>query len=240
LPFAAGDIAVVIIVAVSALLAMARGFVAEVLAVAGWVGAALVTFAFFAEARPIAQEYISSPLMADAAAAGVIFLAALVVFGAIAHLLARMVQGSPLGAIDRVLGLAFGAVRGAVLVAIAYLVLIWLFPADNRPVWLTRARLLPYVQQTSDLLVSLVPDDVFARAADSLPDAAGTGAPLTIQDLLGGPPGNAPGNAPGSAPTPPSEPQPEAAPAAPPAAVPVPGGPATGAPLPNADVPGGG
>ena len=93
---AAGDIAILIILAISAFLALARGFVAEVLSIAGWLGAALVTLWTFNDARPYLRQYIEMQLLADILTGVGIFVVALVIFSTISHLIARVVKGSAL------------------------------------------------------------------------------------------------------------------------------------------------
>jgi membrane protein required for colicin V production len=72
------DIAVIVVLLISALLAYARGFVHEVLAVAGWVGAIFATIYGFPYARPYARSLIPVELIADLVAGLVIFVVTLV------------------------------------------------------------------------------------------------------------------------------------------------------------------
>jgi membrane protein required for colicin V production len=184
LPIAAGDIAILIILAISAFLALARGFVAEVLSIAGWLGAALVTLWTFNDARPYLRQYIEMQLLADILTGVAIFVVALVIFSTISHLIARVVKGSALSAVDRSLGFVFGVVRGAVLVCLAYLLLTWVFPETRRPPWLENARMLPWVQAGAEYLKSLVPQEALAGAIDKAKQEAPALAPQ-IADPIG-------------------------------------------------------
>ena len=185
LPIAAGDIAILIILAISAFLALARGFVAEVLSIAGWVGAALVTLWTFHDARPYLRQYIQMQLLADILTGAAIFIVALVVFSTISHMLARVVKGSALSAVDRSLGFLFGILRGAVLVCLAYLLLTWVFPETRRPPWLENARMLPWVQAGADYLKSLVPQEMVANALDKAKQEAPALTPQGVTDPIG-------------------------------------------------------
>ena len=49
-------------------------------------------------------------------------------------------------------------VRGLVIVGLAYLAFTYFVPIRKQPDWLTEARLLPMIQSTADVLLSLVPD----------------------------------------------------------------------------------
>jgi membrane protein required for colicin V production len=185
LPIAAGDIAILIILAISAFLALARGFVAEVLSIAGWLGASLVTLWTFNDARPYLRHYIEMQLLADILTGVGIFVVALVIFSTISHLIARVVKGSALSAVDRSLGFVFGVVRGAVLVCLAYLLLTWVFPETRRPPWLENARMLPWVQAGAEYLKTLVPQEALAGAIDKAKQEAPALTPKEITDPIG-------------------------------------------------------
>ncbi len=68
------------------------------------------------------------------------------------------VKNSPIGPLDRAAGVAFGVVRGLVVVGLAYLAFTYFVPIRQQPHWVTEARLLPVVQSTADVLLSVVPD----------------------------------------------------------------------------------
>ena len=65
------------------------------------------------------------------------------------------VQNSPIGAIDRSLGFAFGVIRGLFVVGLAYLAFSMMVPVRTQPEWLTGAHLLPLIQSSSDVILSL-------------------------------------------------------------------------------------
>jgi len=122
-----GIVAAVIIL--SAILAYARGFVRESLAILGWIGAAVLAFLFAAAMRPlIAQVPVLNRFLADScelsmiAGFAVVFALALVVFSILTPLFSSVVQRSALGGIDQGMGFLFGAARGILLVAVALIV----------------------------------------------------------------------------------------------------------------------
>jgi membrane protein required for colicin V production len=184
------DIIVFVALALSAAIAFARGFVREVLSIGAWVGAAAATIYGFPYAQPFARRYIEMTLFADLAAGVAIFVVVLVLLTVVSHLLAKTVRGSALGAVDRSLGLLFGLLRGAVLVCVAYMVVLWAVPEADRPAWLVEARTAPIIQKGADFLLSLLPESALKRggaaadqARDAVNQAIGTGE--TLQDLSG-------------------------------------------------------
>lgn len=157
------DIAVVGIVALAGLVAMALGFVRVVLALAGWVGAVFATLYGFAYVRPVAREWISSGLLADAVAGATVFIGTLVVITFISHAIGRRVRQSGLSALDRSLGLVLGLFLGGVIVALAYLALVWAIDlpprAADQPEWIREARTRPLVELGAASLSRLAPPE---------------------------------------------------------------------------------
>lgn len=123
------DGAVAIVIVLSALLAYARGFVRESLAIAGWIAAAVVAFIFAPQVQPLVKEVpVLGDMIADScelsviAAFAAVFAVVLVVVSLFTPVFSSLVQRSALGGLDQGLGFLFGVVRGIVLVAIAYFV----------------------------------------------------------------------------------------------------------------------
>ncbi len=157
LPINVTDLTILVILGLSAAFAFFRGFVHELLAIGSWIGAGVVTLYGFPVAQPEARKYIGSPLIADMVAGIAVFLIVLIVLSIATRLLSRRVRDSSLGPLDRSLGLLFGALRGAVLVCIAWLMLLWVVPREDHPDWITEARGLPLVERGGDLLTRLIP-----------------------------------------------------------------------------------
>ena len=165
------DIAVAAVVLISALVAFFRGFVHEVLAVAGWVGAIFATIYGLSLAKPYARQLISINWVADVVAGTVIFVATLIVFSLITGFIARRVQESVLNVLDRSLGFLFGVARGAVLVCLAYIAVEWMASPPEQPAWLRSARTIRLIEAGAELLKALVPRDAAAGASGLAADA---------------------------------------------------------------------
>lgn len=155
-PVNAADALIVVILLVSGALAFVRGFVRESLGMAAWVGAALVTAYSFGPAQPLLRKLIDITLLADAITGISIFVVTLIILIIITHAVASGVRGGRLGAVDRSLGFVFGVVRGAIVVCLAYMLLVWAVPED-RPAWIEEARLMPWVKEGGEVIRNLVP-----------------------------------------------------------------------------------
>ena len=135
------DIVVISVVAISALIAFLRGFVREMLTIGSWIGSALVTLYGFPLLESRFEQWIpSSKLAAHLVGGAALFIGSLVVFSILSHLIARLVRGSALTAVDRSLGLVFGLARGAVLVSLVYMIVVSL---DLAPTLFEGARTAP-------------------------------------------------------------------------------------------------
>jgi membrane protein required for colicin V production len=184
-PIGPGDLAVLIILLLSAIVAFVRGFVREFLGILAWIGAAIVTLYTFPAAQPFLRQYISIEWMADLVTGLVIFIVSLVVFSTLAHFAARGVRTSALNAVDRSLGFLFGLVRGAILVCLAYLVLVYASEDGQLPSWVEDARSRPFVNQGAAWLVGLVPEGSFdtGEQFDGLRRQLGTDLGPSLRDL---------------------------------------------------------
>ncbi|MCB2094842.1 MAG: CvpA family protein [Rhodobacteraceae bacterium] len=123
------DAVVAVIVLLSAILAYSRGFVREVMAIVGWVVAAVLAFMFAAKAEPLIKQIpILDKYLGDScelsiiAAFAVVFAVALIVMSIFTPLFSSAVQRSALGGLDQGLGFLFGVARGLLLVAVAFIV----------------------------------------------------------------------------------------------------------------------
>ena len=158
------DLGVAAIVLISAIFAFYRGFVRELLSIAGWVGAAVVAVYFFDDLRPYVDPYLPTDWMVAAATGAVLFLGALILFSLVIHFVVVTVKDSPLNALDRSLGFLFGVARGVVVVALAYLVadkVIFKTDEEPRPEWLMEARSLPLIEYSARMIFELIPEGTF-------------------------------------------------------------------------------
>jgi len=166
------DLIVVAVILLSAAFAFARGFIREVLSIAAWVGAAFATIYGYAYAAPAAESFLPKGPFANAAAAAVVFIVALILLTIVTSLLARRVARTGLSPFDRLFGFVFGLVRGAIVVVLGYLALAWYMPADKpRPDWVTQARSLPFLQQGADTLMAWIPEGWREHAKTTVEDA---------------------------------------------------------------------
>ena len=183
------DIAVVIVLLASGVFALMRGFVYEVLAMAGWIAAALAALWGLPLVRPLIHPYISKGWMADTAGGIAIFLIVLLISSFITHAIARQVRRSAISSVDRSLGFAFGLLRGLLLASLCFLVVTKLMAPDE-PEILAQSKTRPLMKMGADAIQALLPpsfstvEDKAKKAAQSI-DEVKQGA--RIYELLNNP-----------------------------------------------------
>ncbi len=153
------DLGLIVVILISAFLAMLRGFTREVLAIVSWGAAAAAAFYLHPLVLPYVKPYIAKDVIALAAAAAVVFFVTLIVVSLVTIKLSDVILDSKIGALDRSLGFAFGAVRGLILCVIAFVFFNWLVPVQAQPEWVKSARMRPLLQATGDQLMAVLPDD---------------------------------------------------------------------------------
>src|SRR6218665_2652742 len=156
------DCLIVLIIVVSAGYAAWRGFLWETLTIFAWVAAAFACLYFGPYIVPMMRSLVAEAWLASLLAYAGVFLAVFIPLAFMSHRFSESVKHSPIGPLDRAAGVAFGVVRGLVLVGLAYLAFTYFVPIRSQPRWLTEAELLPAVQSTAEALLSVVPDQNFA------------------------------------------------------------------------------
>lgn len=115
------DYVVVLVVGVSVLVSVMRGFLREVMALLAWVVAFWIANLYTASLAPLLPASIPSPELRLLAAFVVVFLAALLIMTLLGIALSHTLKAVGLGPMDRALGAVFGLARGLAIVWIGVL-----------------------------------------------------------------------------------------------------------------------
>jgi membrane protein required for colicin V production len=174
------DLVVLAVLALSGLIGFMRGLVREVLGIGAWVAAVLVAMNYYAPAQAIARRYIANPDIANPLAFAVLFLVVLLLLSIIAGWIGRVVRGSPLGGLDRSLGVVFGLLRGAALAVAVYIGGGMLIPVERWPPPVLQARGLPYIYNGARWAAAQLPPTYRPRV-EPPPQGPETKAALLLQ-----------------------------------------------------------
>jgi membrane protein required for colicin V production len=156
------DYLIIIIITVSAVISLLRGFVRESLALAGWVLAIWLSIMFMHPIAVLIDPYLSLPpsILAIVSFA-IIFIITLIVTALVGNLAAQLVDKTGLTGTDRSIGLLFGIARGILLVAV--LVLLAGFTMVPQDPWWKESLLIPHFQQLVAVMTELLPPDIAAK-----------------------------------------------------------------------------
>src|ERR1700674_1336460 len=112
MPLTLLDIGLLVVMLISGILAMVRGFMREILSIAAWVIAAGVTLYGYARAETYVKQYVTNDLVAKGIAIGGLFLLTLLIVSILTVKISDLVLDSRVGALDRSLGFLFGLPPG--------------------------------------------------------------------------------------------------------------------------------
>lgn len=121
---------------VSILVGIFRGFIKESLSLISWILAIWLAFNFCGQAGEFIHQYINipAPRFREWAGFAVVFVSTLLIFSVITYAITKIFVRGPIKGVDRVLGLGFGALRGAAIV-VAVLVVAKGFGMDSSEWW---------------------------------------------------------------------------------------------------------
>jgi len=153
------DLILLGVMLISGLLAMVRGFMREILSIAAWGTAAIVTLYSFSKLLPTAKAYFNNDTVATIVVVAGVFVGTLIVVSIITVRISDMILDSRIGALDRTLGFLFGLARGLLIVVVAYEFFVWLVPEQQRPTWVAAAKSRTMLDSTGEWLKALLPDD---------------------------------------------------------------------------------
>ena len=142
---AVADTGIAVIIAISGLISLVRGFVKEAMSLVIWVAAFVVAMTFSEAASALLVNLIELASLRQLAAWSGLFVATLLVGAALNFLLGKLVTSTGLGGTDRTLGLVFGVFRGLIVVLALVIALPKAIPVEQDP-WWQESTLIPVFQ----------------------------------------------------------------------------------------------
>ena len=161
------DLLVVIVVGGSVVAGFVAGFARVSI---GFVAAILgVMFGFWFYGIPAGwvHHYIKSTTLSNLIGFMLVFWAILMVGSLLAKLCSKLFKWTGLSWLDRLLGAAFGLVRGA-LITIALIAVLLAFTPKPMPNWMVKSEVLPYAMEASSAISKLAPNPIKTAFLDSM------------------------------------------------------------------------
>lgn len=159
------DLAIMILLAVSAIVGLVQGFVRSLSALAGLAFG--LTLACWNYRRPAAvlEPMVHSKPLANALGFVIIALSVMLIIGFIGAVFAKALRFLGLGWIDMMGGAAFGLLEGAGLVIVCIIVTIAFFPKSQ---WVAESRMTPMFFSLCDQIMEMSPGDIAKRVRDGM------------------------------------------------------------------------
>jgi membrane protein required for colicin V production len=159
------DWALIAVVILSVVAAAAHGFFAELFSLAGAVLGFILAAWQYWRLAPFFEQYTKSPAIANAAA----FFSVLIVVGLVAGVCAKVatwtMKEAGLRWVDRLLGGAFGFIRGLVLATVVVLIATSFMP---EAAWLQRSSLAGYFTLSARVVAWVAPSSVRGKFQDGV------------------------------------------------------------------------
>ena len=143
------DWVIIVILCVSTLISLWRGFVREALSLLGWVAAFIIAHLFVEQMAALLSGAISNLTGRYVASYAILFVATLISFTVIVRLAGKLVSATGLTVLDRLLGTVFGFTRGVILILVITYVVQQLVPPEDQQ-WLRQSQLMPHLNMLAD------------------------------------------------------------------------------------------
>tara|TARA_R110002072_G_scaffold216658_1_gene374058 strand:- start:15871 stop:16350 length:480 start_codon:yes stop_codon:yes gene_type:complete len=141
------DIAIVLVVGVSGLFGLWRGFVREILSLLTWIAAIVVARMYSPLLVPMFSGMTENETGRYVLAFATLCIGTLIIGAIINKLLTRLINMAGLQITDRLLGMVFGLARGVVIVAA---VVYFAAGSYSLELWWQESITLPYIEQVID------------------------------------------------------------------------------------------
>jgi membrane protein required for colicin V production len=128
------DLGLLAVLLASVVVGVVRGFIFELMSLAGWVVAWFAAQWAAPQLAPVLPVGAPGSALNLGAAFALCFLGALIVWGLLARLVRLLLHATPLSLVDRGLGAGFGLLRGGVLL-LALATVLSLTPAAQSQAW---------------------------------------------------------------------------------------------------------
>ncbi|WP_254493790.1 CvpA family protein [Bartonella sp. B1099] len=151
---------VVVIILLSAFLAMLRGFSREVLSLISWAIAAVTTLFLFKPVLPFFEQYLSNKMIALITTLVTIFIIVLIITSIITMKISDFIIDSRIGILDRAIGFIFGALRGLLIMVIGMLLINALIKPEHQADWLKNAKTRPILDSLGQKVWGILPKDL--------------------------------------------------------------------------------
>ena len=163
------DVVVIVVIFLSALFSLIRGFVKEAISLATWIIAIWLAATFAPQLANALPSNIESEAVRQAVGFGVLFVLTLMVGAIVNMLVTQVVKKTGLSGADRVFGIIFGLLRGG-LIIVVFVVIAGMTPLPEMEWWQT-STLLQWFENAAMVIQEYMPDDLGLSYQPAIPTA---------------------------------------------------------------------
>lgn len=149
------DIVLIVIVSLSILFGIIKGFIRELLSLAFFILAVVLAFLFYHEVGDMFMSSVKSRDISNFAGFITIFVVVLIIGTVITYFAKKVFTIGPLKGVDKIMGGVFGLLRGILISAIIVFALV-AFPVNDNLI--LKSGLAPYVMKTIDVFFNFLPE----------------------------------------------------------------------------------
>ena len=154
------DVIIIFVIFLSALFSLIRGFVKEAISLTTWILAIWIAATFAPKLAAALPDNIESEAVRLALGFGLLFILTLMLGALVNFIIAQFVKKTGLSGADRVFGVAFGFLRG-ILIVLVFVVVGSMTPLPAQP-WWQSSGLLERFEALAIQLQDFFPEDVMS------------------------------------------------------------------------------
>ncbi len=161
------DLLVVIVVGSSVAAGLVAGFARVGIGFLAAILGVLFGFWFYGIPAGWVHRYLHSVAASNLIGFLLVFWAILAIGALLAKVTSKLFKWTGLSWLDRLLGGAFGLVRGA-LIAVIMIAVLLAFTPKPMPNWMVKSQALPYAMEASNAIASLAPNNIKSAFRESM------------------------------------------------------------------------
>lgn len=175
------DFAIIIVIFMSVIISLSRGFAREAFSLLTWIVAFWIALTFNKQLAVMLEPYIVTPSLRLIASFTILLIVTLIVGGLFGFLFSRLIVSTGMGGTDRSLGILFGFARGILFVGIGLLLLS--LTAFTQDAWWQNSVLIPHFAPLITWLKGFLPEKM--SQLSSFVSKVPTSLPSITTDLNG-------------------------------------------------------
>lgn len=153
------DVIILAVIAISALIALSRGLIKEVLSIIGWVLVTALIIYLLPPLLPVVKNFVNSGIMAGILASLIIFVVFSIGWIYFSAHITTKIRTSKLNGLDRMLGLFFGVMRAFLLIILFNILVNWMIPQDKQSEILSESKYFQLAGKFAKPVEEMIPPE---------------------------------------------------------------------------------